>query len=214
MANYDNITSRVPEGWLWWIFVTVITFHPLLLLLFLLLLFTLVGHWNQLPMYNKFIHNTNTLHEHPRFRICSKWQLLAQSFHHELNPLQSQRMLLRLLNERFLERQEYLLLELDSCCAPKFGTKVENCQKFKKHMDAAPVLCDVRRCTAHAQMHFWMKTSHKLSHWWKKHHDSHDILCCICFHRACQKEMKSIPLLCILEASHSVAVAQEIRIVK
>ncbi len=214
MANYDNITSRVPEGRLRWFFITAITFRPLLLLMFLLLLFTLVGHWKRSPMYKKFVHNTNARHEHLRFGLCSKWQLLAQSFRHELNPLQSQQILLRSPNERWLERQEYLLLQLDAFCAQNLWMKVKNCRKFKIQTDAAPVLRDIRRCTAHARMHFWMKTSRKLSRWWKKHHDSHDILCCVCFHRVCPNEMKSIPLLYILQASHSVAVAQEIRVVK
>ncbi len=214
MANYDNITSWVPEGCLRWIFITAVTFRPLLLLLFLPLLFTLVSHWKQLPMYKMLVHNKNARDPNPQFRFCTKWQLLAQSFHHELNPLQSQRILLRSPNERLLVRQEYLLLQLDAFCAENLETKSKNCPKFKTRTDAEPVLHDIRRCTAHVRMHFWMKTSCKLSCWGEKHHDSHNILCCICFHRVCPNEMKSISLLYILKASHSVAVAQEISVVK
>ena len=47
-------------------------------------------------------------------KLCTKWRLLAQSFCHKINPLQSWRILLQSPNERLPQRQEYLLLQLDA----------------------------------------------------------------------------------------------------
>ncbi len=118
-------------------------------------------------MYKKFVHNTNTQYQHFCFRVCSKWQLLSQAFCHNLNLPQSQKMLLWLPKERFPEKLRYLLLQLPASCGQKLRTKVKNCRKFKIHMDTAPVLCDIWRCTVHVRTHFWMKTSRKPSRWWK-----------------------------------------------